>query len=144
MKSLLIAGLLTALSINIATADTVRMGTEGAYPPYNFINDKKEVDGFERHLGDELCKRANLTCVWVVNEWDSIIPNLLAGNYDTIIAGTFPENANFKLIFNIAHLKLIAGDYNVSVSSKLVSRFDHAVDNISYWIALEKSSDWSG
>ena len=52
MKSLLIAGLLTALSINIATADTVRMGTEGAYPPYNFINDKKEVDVFERHLGD--------------------------------------------------------------------------------------------
>jgi len=98
MKSLLIAGLLTALSINIATADTVRMGTEGAYPPYNFINDKKEVDGFERHLGDELCKRANLTCVWVVNEWDSIIPNLLAGNYDTIIAGMSITEERDKVI----------------------------------------------
>jgi polar amino acid transport system substrate-binding protein len=31
------------------------MGTEGAYPPYNFINDDGEVDGFERELGDELC-----------------------------------------------------------------------------------------
>lgn len=70
--------------------------------------------------------------------------NATSNTYDTIIAGTFPENANFKLIFNIAHLKLIAGDYNVSVSSKLVSRFDHTVDNIIYWIALEKSSDWSG
>ena len=98
MKALLIAGLLTALSINIATADTVRMGTEGAYPPYNFINDKKEVDGFERHLGDELCKRANLTCVWVVNEWDSIIPNLLAGNYDTIIAGMSITEERDKVI----------------------------------------------
>ena len=68
-------------------ADKVRMGTEGAYPPYNFINDAGEVDGFERELGDELCKRAKLECEWVTNEWDSIIPNLVSGNYDTIIAG---------------------------------------------------------
>ena len=63
------------------------MGTEGAYPPWNFINDAGEVDGFERELGDELCARAVLTCEWVTNEWDSIIPNLVGGNYDTIIAG---------------------------------------------------------
>jgi polar amino acid transport system substrate-binding protein len=68
-------------------AKTIRMGTEGAYPPYNFLNDKGEVDGFEREIGDEACKRAELTCEWVTNEWDSIIPNLTSGNYDTIIAG---------------------------------------------------------
>jgi polar amino acid transport system substrate-binding protein len=67
--------------------DTVRLGTEGAYPPWNFLNDAGEVDGFERELGDELCKRATLTCEWVVNDWDSIIPNLVSGNYDAIIAG---------------------------------------------------------
>ncbi|MEM6823939.1 MAG: transporter substrate-binding domain-containing protein [Pseudomonadota bacterium] len=65
----------------------VRMGTEGAYAPWNFINDAGEVDGFERELGDELCTRAKLTCEWVTNEWDSIIPNLVSGNYDVIIAG---------------------------------------------------------
>ncbi len=65
----------------------VRMGTEGAYAPWNFINDAGEVDGFERELGDELCARAEKTCEWVTNEWDSIIPNLTSGNYDTIIAG---------------------------------------------------------
>jgi polar amino acid transport system substrate-binding protein len=63
------------------------MGTEGAYPPYNFLNDNGEVDGFERELGDELCKRAELTCEWVTNDWDSIIPNLVSSNYDTIMAG---------------------------------------------------------
>ncbi|WP_386683159.1 transporter substrate-binding domain-containing protein [Loktanella sp. R86503] len=67
--------------------DVVRMGTEGAYPPYNFINDAGEVDGFERVLGDELCARAELTCTWVTNDWDSIIPNLVSGNYDVIMAG---------------------------------------------------------
>lgn len=78
-----------ALIATSAMADNhaIRMGTEGAYAPYNFINDAGEVDGFEREVGDEICKRAKLECTWVTNEWDSIIPNLVSGNYDTIIAG---------------------------------------------------------
>lgn len=87
MKKVLLATAALALSAGLATANTVRMGTEGAYPPYNFINDKGEIDGFERELGDALCAKAELTCEWVTNDWDSIIPNLLSGNYDTIIAG---------------------------------------------------------
>ena len=83
---LLIAGLL-AMPATHLWAQTIRMGTEGAYPPYNFINDKGEVDGFERELGDEICRVAKLDCVWVTNDWDSIIPNLISGNYDTIMAG---------------------------------------------------------
>ena len=77
-----------ALTANAALAqDVVRIGTEGAYPPYNFINDAGEIDGFDRDLGDALCERAGLTCEWVTNDWDSIIPNLVSGNYDAIIAG---------------------------------------------------------
>lgn len=90
MKKLILSAAALALSAGMALAashSTIRMGTEGAYPPYNFINDKGEVDGFERELGDELCKRAELKCTWVTNEWDSIIPNLVSGNYDTIVAG---------------------------------------------------------
>ena len=71
----------------VLAQDVVRMGTEGAYAPYNFINDAGEVDGFEREVGDALCERAGLTCEWVTNDWDSIIPNLVSGNYDTIMAG---------------------------------------------------------
>lgn len=87
MKKLALSTAVIALAAGVAFADTVRMGTEGAYPPYNFINDDGHVDGFERELGDELCKRAELTCEWVTNDWDTIIPNLVSGNYDTIIAG---------------------------------------------------------
>ncbi len=86
MKKLIIAATLAAFA-TATTADTVRMGTEGAYPPYNFLNDAGEVDGLEREIGDKLCEIAGLDCVWVVNDWDSIIPNLVSGNYDTIIAG---------------------------------------------------------
>ena len=88
MKNILLGTAALAMTASMALAqDVVRMGTEGAYPPYNFINDDGEVDGFERDLGDELCARAELTCEWVTNDWDSIIPNLVSGNYDTIIAG---------------------------------------------------------
>ena len=79
-------------------SETVRLGTEGAYPPYNFINDAGEIDGFERELGDELCRRANLECVWVINEWDTIIDNLLADNYDAILAGMSITEERDKVI----------------------------------------------
>jgi polar amino acid transport system substrate-binding protein len=86
MKKLLLAATALALTAGIGMAQTVRMGTEGAYPPYNFINEAGEVAGFERDLGDELCRRAELECTWVKNDWDSIIPNLVSSNYDTIMA----------------------------------------------------------
>lgn len=88
MKKIILSTAALAFSANLAMAqDVVRLGTEGAYPPWNFINDSGEIDGFERELGDELCTRAQLTCEWVTTDWDSIIPNLVSGNYDAIIAG---------------------------------------------------------
>ena len=90
MKKLILSTAALAFVAGMAYAGShsvVRMGTEGAYPPWNLINDNGEVDGFERELGDELCARAELTCEWVTNDWDSIIPNLVSGNYDVIIAG---------------------------------------------------------
>jgi polar amino acid transport system substrate-binding protein len=91
MKKILLTSAAFAVIAGAAFADghgmVVRMGTEGAYPPYNYLDDNGEVAGFERDLGDELCARAELTCEWVTNDWDSIIPNLVSGNYDTIIAG---------------------------------------------------------
>jgi polar amino acid transport system substrate-binding protein len=86
-KTLILTTALATLAGTAFAQDVVRMGTEGAYPPYNFIGDDGEITGFERALGDELCARAELTCEWVLNDWDSIIPNLTSGNYDTIIAG---------------------------------------------------------
>lgn len=99
MKKLTLA--LGALAISASAAlsqQVVRMGTEGAYPPFNFINEQKELVGFEIDLGNELCKRANLTCEWVITDWDSIIPNLVGGNYDTIIAGMNATEARAAVI----------------------------------------------
>ena len=87
MRNSILAAALVLAAGGATAQDTVRIGTEGAYPPYNFINDAGELEGFEIELGNELCARAELTCEFVQNEWDSIIPNLVSGNYDVIMAG---------------------------------------------------------
>jgi polar amino acid transport system substrate-binding protein len=87
MKSLILASALALGATGALAQDVVRIGTEGAYPPFNFINDSGELDGFELELGNAVCERAGLTCEFVQNEWDSIIPNLVSGNYDVIMAG---------------------------------------------------------
>lgn len=87
MKTLTLAAALALLAGAAAAQDTVRIGTEGAYPPYNYIDDAGELTGFEIELGAALCERAGLTCEFVQNDWDSIIPNLTSGNYDAIMAG---------------------------------------------------------
>jgi len=86
-KLLLTAAALIALGTTAQAQETVRIATEGAYAPWNFINEAGEPAGFEIDLGNAICEHAGLTCEWIINDWDSIIPNLLAGNYDVIMAG---------------------------------------------------------
>lgn len=86
-KTLLALGATLILGSTAMAADTIRIGSEGAYAPWNYLDDSGKLAGFEIDLGMDLCKRAELNCEFVANEWDSIIPNLLAGNYDMIMAG---------------------------------------------------------
>ncbi|MFA5538641.1 MAG: transporter substrate-binding domain-containing protein [Gemmobacter sp.] len=98
-RRLILAGVAMVLAAGAASAQQViRMGTEGAYPPFNYINDAGELAGFEIDLGNELCERAGLTCEWVINDWDTIIPNLVSGNYDTIMAGMSITEARAEVI----------------------------------------------
>lgn len=99
MKKLILP-IALALSV-IATpvmAKTIRIATEGAYAPWNFLDDKGKLAGFEVVLGNALCKEAKLTCEFKINEWDSIIPNLIAGNYDLIMAGMSVTDKRKKTI----------------------------------------------
>ena len=49
---------------------------------------------------------------------------------------------SFKFVLNITNLKMIAGDYQVSISSKLISEFKSSDNELTYWVALEKSSTY--
>ena len=89
MKKLILTLTLAAsvLVASPALSQNVRIGTEGAYAPYNYVDDNGKLAGYEIDLGNAICEEAKLTCEFVTNEWDSIIPNLIAGNYDMIMAG---------------------------------------------------------
>lgn len=88
--------LLAALSCG--GMETVRLGTEGAYPPFAYLNDDRNLEGFEIELGEEMCRRVQLKCQWVVNDWDSIIPNLQDGKYDAIMAAMSITEERDKLV----------------------------------------------
>jgi len=50
----------------------------------------------------------------------------------------------FNFVFNIGNFKIISGDYDVAISSKLISNFKNKDMNVEYWIALEKNSTFGG
>jgi polar amino acid transport system substrate-binding protein len=86
-KIILAAAAILALSSASQAQENVRIATEGAYAPWNFLDDAGKPAGFEIELGAAICEKAGITCEFIINDWDSIIPNLLAGNYDVIMAG---------------------------------------------------------
>lgn len=68
--------------------------------------------------------------------------NSTSNQYSIDIDGDF-GNATFNFILSIANLKILPGDYDVSISNKLISNFSHKEYNLDYWIALEKTSNYN-
>jgi hypothetical protein len=61
--------------------------------------------------------------------------------FEIVVPGT-SDSTDFTFVMNIANLKLIGGDYDVEVSSRLISKFTNQSADICYYIALEKSSNY--
>ena len=90
---------------SIANSQTIRIGTEGAYPPWNNLNSAGELEGAEIDFGNEACNRMGVTCEWVTQDWDGIIPALLQGKYDIIIAGmSITEERKEKVNFTTGYM----------------------------------------
>lgn len=88
MKKLaLVAAAALVMFATGANAQAIRIGTEGAYEPWNYVDASGNLAGLDIDVLNELCKRASLECTFVQTAWDTIIPNLNAGNYDVIAAG---------------------------------------------------------
>jgi octopine/nopaline transport system substrate-binding protein len=75
------------LLISNVYADKIKIGTEGAYPPWNSKDASGNLIGFEVELAKELCAIMKHECTIVEQDWDGMIPALLMRKYDAIMAG---------------------------------------------------------
>jgi len=76
---------LTGFEIGFA-ADKLVIATEGAYPPFNYVDPDGNLKGFDVEIADALCQQMEISCKMIVQEWDGMIPGLLAKKYDVIVA----------------------------------------------------------
>jgi len=81
-------GLLITLFLSVSTyADKIRIGTEGAYPPWNSKDASGKLIGFEVELAWTLCRYIGQQCEIVEQDWDGMIPALIMRKFDAIMAG---------------------------------------------------------
>ncbi|EGU46964.1 amino acid ABC transporter amino acid-binding protein [Vibrio ichthyoenteri ATCC 700023] len=104
MKKWLVVAALAATTVTgMAQAKewkTVRFGIEGAYPPFSWTEADGSLKGFDVDMANALCQEMEVKCKIVPQDWDGIIPSLLARKYDAIIAAmSITEERKKKIDF---------------------------------------------
>ena len=87
IKKTILTVLASLLFIGNVNADNIKIGTEGAYPPWNSKDAAGNLIGFEVELANELCKIMRHNCTIVEQDWDGMIPALVSRKFDAIMAG---------------------------------------------------------
>lgn len=113
-----------SLSASAAYAeDTIRIATEGAYPPFNYTESSGQLGGFDVDLAQALCAEMKVTCEIIAQDWDGILPALVANKYDAVIASMSISDERKKTVdftqrYYSNHLRFIAKDgTNVSLNA---------------------------
>jgi len=86
-KKTILSVLASLLLVVNTYADNIKIGTEGAYPPWNSKDAAGNLIGFEVELANELCKIMKHNCTIVEQDWDGMIPALVSRKFDAIMAG---------------------------------------------------------
>lgn len=70
---------------------TVIFGTDGAYPPFNYVDDNDELTGFEVAMIKEIANRTGLDIKIEVTAWSGIFGQLDSGKIDSVVCCIFPS-----------------------------------------------------
>ncbi len=101
LRSLVSLLMLAAVSVcGAADWKQIRIGVEGAYPPFSSMTEDGELVGFDIDIANALCQELGAECTLVAQDWDGIIPALMANKYDAIIASmSITEERKKKVAF---------------------------------------------
>jgi len=96
---LLLAVLLTLAAAGMASAQVLRVGSDVAYPPFEYVDEATgEYVGFDMDIIREIGRRLGMD-VQVINvAWEGIIPGLLSGHYDVIISAMTITNERAQAV----------------------------------------------
>ena len=99
--AMLLAG---ASTIQAAEQRVVKLATDGTYAPFNYTDPAGKLIGFEADLVDDICKRMNVKCEWVIQNFDGMIPALNEKRFDAILASLSITDERAKAVdFSIAY-----------------------------------------
>lgn len=90
--AMLIAG------VSGAQAEVLKIATEGAYPPFNYVDSDNKLHGFDVDIANALCERMKVECTIVAQDWEGIIPALMAKKYDAVVASMIATDERKKKI----------------------------------------------
>lgn len=85
-RMLLSAALSLIVTGHALAAEKLRIGTEGAFPPFTMLNAQGQAVGFDLDIAQALCAKLNAECEIVLFDWDGMIPALNAGKFDILAA----------------------------------------------------------
>ncbi|MEW9671410.1 ABC transporter substrate-binding protein [Ammoniphilus sp. 3BR4] len=84
----------------IQSEKVMNVGIEGAFPPFNYFNDKNQLEGFDVDITNEMASRMGVKANFIATPWDSILDGLLSKKYDIIISSmTITDERKEKVDF---------------------------------------------
>jgi putative lysine/arginine/ornithine/histidine/octopine transport system substrate-binding protein len=92
------AAAIAALSVTAASAQTLKIGSEGAYPPFNTKDTAGNVVGFDIDIAQAMCAEMKVTCTVVTQDWDGMIPALVNKKFDFVSASMSITEERLKVV----------------------------------------------
>ncbi|ESZ55312.1 MULTISPECIES: transporter substrate-binding domain-containing protein [unclassified Mesorhizobium] len=99
-----VASLMSAFPAGAESARVISIASEGASPPWDSTDANGQLYGYDIDVGLELCRRIEIKCTFVPQDWDGIIPALLVGKFDVIMSGmAITEKRKQSIAFSIPY-----------------------------------------